>query len=184
MKPPTITTSRLILRGFTEQDIDRMHAIMSEKDIMRYFPRTDPPSREQVQRMIKGQLQHWEEHGYGWWAVDLRPDQQLIGWCGLGHLPETDEDEVAYLLSSAHWGQGLATEAALASLLFGFEQLGLTSIVGIAHPENVASRRVLEKLGMSFLEQTVYFGMDCYHYAIEHAAFEARQRDPAHPAAR
>jgi len=165
MDIPTLATARLLLRAFTEQDADPLHRILNERDILRYFPNPAPPSRERVQQVIAGQLKHWEEHGYGWWAVERRSQAGLLGWCGLQFLPETGETEVGYLLDQACWGQGLATEGALASLQFGFETLGLECIVGIVHPENKASIRVIEKIGMSLVDRNTYFGMDVYRYS-------------------
>jgi ribosomal-protein-alanine N-acetyltransferase len=95
----------------------------------------------------------------------------MIGWCGLQFLPETKEVEVGFLISKAFWGQGLTTEAARSSLLFGFRDLDLECIVGIVHHENVASQRVVQKLGMSFTARTRYFAMDCYRYSIDKYGF-------------
>jgi ribosomal-protein-alanine N-acetyltransferase len=167
MEIPTITTYRLVLRPLAEEDVDPLHRILRDGDILRYFPNTDPPARDRVQKLISDQLRHWEERGYGWWAVELRSRDGLIGWSGLQFLPETEEVEVAYLLGRSFWGRGLATEAAQACLQYGFGQVGLESIVAIVHPENAASRRVIEKLGMSFVDRARYFGMDCYRYAID-----------------
>jgi ribosomal-protein-alanine N-acetyltransferase len=167
MEIPTIKTLRLVLRPFTMKDVDPLHQILQEKDILRYFPNPDPPSRERVEQLISNQLKHWEEHKLGWWAVEPLFRKRLIGWCGLQFLPETEETEVGFLVSRAFSGQGLTTEAARTSLLYGFEKLGLRCLVGIAHPENIASQRVLEKLGMSLTAKTRYFGMDCYRYSIE-----------------
>jgi len=94
----------------------------------------------------------------------------LIGWAGLQYLPETDEIEVGYLLDKGHWGRGLATEAARESVRFGFEDLGIETIVGVVHPENVASQRVLEKVGLSFVERSNYFGMNVYRYLMTRPA--------------
>jgi ribosomal-protein-alanine N-acetyltransferase len=167
MSIPTITTARLVLRPLTEEDVDPLHRILGDGDVLRYFPNTNPPARDRVQKLISDQLAHWEERGYGWWAVELRSRNGLIGWSGLQFLPETEEVEVAYLLGKAFWGRGLATEAAQACLQYGFEQVGLESIVAIVHPENAASRRVIEKLGMSLVDRAHYFGMDCYRYSID-----------------
>ena len=146
--------------------------------MLRYFPNTTPPPLDRVQRLVSGQLKHWDEHGYGWWAVSPRAcgdagpvDEPLIGWAGLTYLPETGETEVAYLLGKPFWGRGLATEAARASLRYGFEDLGIGTIVGIVHPDNLASRRVLEKAGLSYLDRAHYFGMDVLRYAIERSAW-------------
>jgi RimJ/RimL family protein N-acetyltransferase len=171
MSIPTITTSRLILRAFTKEDVEPLHRILGEEDVLRYFPNPNPPSQDQVGKLISSQLKHWAEHGYGWWAVEPRWENSLIGWSGLQFLPETKEVEVAYLLDKAFWGKGLASEAAQASLQFGFENFELESIVAIVHPENIASQRVIEKLGMSFVDQARYFGMDCYRYSIDRSSF-------------
>lgn len=140
---------------------------MSDRETMRYFPNPDPPSRAQVARLIRFQLQHWQQHGYGWWAVlAARSSRPLIGWAGLQYLSETNETEVGYLLQRAYWGRGWATEAARESVRFGLHELRMEQIVGVVHPENVASRRVLEKAGLAYVERARYFGMDVYRYRI------------------
>ncbi len=175
MSIPTLTTARLTLRAFTEADIDPLQRILSEEGILHYFPRTDPPAHDRVERLIAHQLRQWEEHGYGWWAVELRSQNGLIGWNGLQFLPETGETEVGYLLGKPSWGQGLATEGARASLQYGFKHLGLKTIIGITHPENNASQRVLEKLGLSLTGPARYFDMDCFRFAIERSSFGAKE---------
>jgi RimJ/RimL family protein N-acetyltransferase len=193
MNVPTLTTERLRLRPFAESDLDAMHRLLSEEGILRYFPNPDPPSRERVEQLIHRQIEHWETHGFGWWVVELlgapgggpsaapdtaqdathapapgqSPTPELLGWNGLLYLPETDEIEVDFLLGHAYWGKGYATEGARASLRFGFRDLGLTTIVALAHPDNTASRRVMEKLGMRFVERTRYFNMDVCKYMLE-----------------
>ncbi|MCF7826647.1 MAG: GNAT family N-acetyltransferase [Candidatus Marinimicrobia bacterium] len=111
-------------------------------------------------------MKHYQDHQFGWWAVEEIDVGKLIGWNGLQYLPETNEVEVAYLLSRKKWGQGLASEGAQASLQFGFEVLQLETIIGITHLENKASQKVLEKIGMHSRERNHYFGMDCYKYII------------------
>jgi len=170
MKTPTITTERLILRPFVEADAGPLTRILNETDILRYFPNPDPPPLERVQRLVARQIAHWDEHGFGWWAVEPRQPHgglELIGWNGLQFLPETGEIEVGYLLSEAYWGKGFATEGGLASLQFGFGVLGLESIIAIVHPDNKASKRVIEKLGMSLIDRNNYFGMDCLRYILD-----------------
>jgi len=167
MRIPIITTARLILRPFTEEDAEPLHHILGEAGVLRYFPNPNPPSLDRVQSMLARQLPHWQEHGYGWWATVLRESQALIGWCGLQFLPEFVKTEVAYLLGKPYWGTGLGTEAARAAVQFGFETLELESILAIVHVDNAASRRVIEKLGMAFIEQTNLWGMECYRYKVE-----------------
>jgi RimJ/RimL family protein N-acetyltransferase len=173
MRIPTLTTPRLVLRPFTTADVDSMCRILNGKGVLRYFPPTDPPGRDRVQRMISGLLKHWEEHGYGLWAMESRSNGELAGRCGLQFLPDTEEVEVDFILGREFWGQGLATEAGRASLRYGFDRLGLESIVGIVHLENRASQRVLEKLAMERVEQKQFFGIECYRYAVERSSFIA-----------
>jgi len=167
MDIPSIATERLVLHPFSEQDVDPLFDILQQPGILRYFPRTGRPPREIAARVVARQLAHWEEHGYGWWAVEYCAEPGLLGWAGLTYLPETGETEVAYLLRQEVWRRGLATEAAKASLRFGFEQFAFPFIIGITHPENIASQRVLEKSGLHFVEKAVYFGMDCFRYVID-----------------
>jgi ribosomal-protein-alanine N-acetyltransferase len=87
-----------------------------------------------------------------------------MGRCGLQIIPDTGEVEIDFLLGRPFWGQGFASEAGRASLNYGFEQLSLNQIVGIVHPKNIASQRVLEKLGMKFREKANYFGMEVFRY--------------------
>ena len=173
---PTITTPRLDLRPFTAEDVEPLHHILQEEGILRYFPNPTSPPRERVERIIAHQLDHWAEHGLGWWAVEPRDQGELIGWNGLQFLPETDEVEVGYLLSKAYWGQVLATEGARAGLQYGFEVLGLDQIVGLVHPENRASQRVLEKLGMSFVDRSHYFGLELLRYRLDRSTSSDQQQ--------
>ena len=110
-------------------------------------------------------------------AVTLLPEGELVGWCGLGPLPtEESEIEIYYGLSSAAWGRGIATEAAAALLGYGFESAGLERIVAIVRPENPASRRVLEKIGMVYrhdlagLPEEQAFFEGCHYFDRERDA--------------
>ena len=101
--------------------------------------------------------------------MDDKANTELIGWSGLQYLPETDEIEIGYLLARPYWGQGLATECARVGMKFGFDNLKIPTIIGIVHPENFASQRVLEKIGLMFQEKAEYFGMECYKYLADNS---------------
>lgn len=169
MKISTLTTKNLILRAYTDEDVKSMYQILRGKDVLQYFPSSNPPTQERVQKMIHFLLNHWEKYGYGLWAVEDKESGTLIGRCGLQYIAETDETEIDFILAPEFWGCGLATEAGQASLQFGFEVLNVKEVVGIVHPENLASQRVLEKLGLERIELTEYFGMECYRYLIENS---------------
>lgn len=165
---PSLKTPHLILRPMRNSDAPSLFAILHQPGILRYFPNPEPPaSLRLAERFIDWQISHWEKYSLGWWAVTLRGQDTLVGWNGLQFLPETDEVEVGYLLSQKCWGRGLATEGARAALSYGFDLLGLKQIVGIVHPQNIASQRVLEKAGMQCTGPAVYFGIDVYRYAIQ-----------------
>lgn len=166
MDIPTLETNRLRLRPFATTDVAPMVEILGGHDVLRYFPRTDAPGPERVQRMIDHLLAHWDEHDYGLWALEWRATGELLGRCGLQYLSETDDVEVDFILGRPFWGKGFATEAGRASLAWGFAELDIERIVGIVHVDNIASQRVLEKLGMRRVEQAEYFGMTCYRYQV------------------
>jgi len=167
MNIPTLHTPRLILRPWSPEDAERLVAILQEPDILRYFPRTDPRPREKVDKYIAHHLSHWQERGCGHWAVVTLADGRVIGWNGLEFLPETEETEVAYLLSKEVWGRGYATEAARAAVHFGFTNCGLEKIIGLTHPENIASARVLEKCGLKLIDRKSLWGIELCRYWIE-----------------
>ncbi len=162
-----ITTPRLVLRPFTMNDRDVLFTIVQEPDIFRYFPTQEAWPLEKVERYINYQIAHWKKFNYGHWAVVMRETGQIIGWNGLEYLPDTDETEVGYLISMAFWGNGYATESASAIVKFGVNKVGLKEIIGLTHPQNFASQRVLEKSGLSFTRSAFYFGMDMFRYAIQ-----------------
>ncbi len=169
---PTLRSDRLLLRPLDEHDIAPLQQIMGKPGMLRYFPNQEPPATEKVARLIASQIEHWNKHGYGWWAVDFGPKEGFIGWAGLQYLPETDETEIAYLLDSSYWGKGLGTEAARAGVHYGFKELDLDQIVAIVHPKNIASQRVAQKAGLVFTNESVYFGMDCFRYALSRPDFD------------
>ena len=171
MNIPTIKTERLTLRPFRETDAEPLFRILATDGVLQYFPSSTPPSIEKAQRIIIAQLNHWEEHGLGWWAVEHPDSDHLIGWNGLQYLPDTDEIEIGYLLARPFWGQGLATEGAHPGLAYGFETLKLPEIIAVVHPENIASQRVIEKLEMNFTGETEYFGMPVFRYILDRETY-------------
>lgn len=171
MNIPSIETERLLLRPWTLADGQAWFEILSEKDILRYFPNPEPPERFKADAYINHHLAHWIQHGYGHWAVVALGESRIIGWCGLEYLSELHEVEVAYLLSRGAWGRGYATEAARAAVEFGFAKAGLAAIIGLVHPGNAASIRVLEKCGLKFFDQIKLWGMEMSRHRLNRAAY-------------
>jgi ribosomal-protein-alanine N-acetyltransferase len=152
-----LETSRLILRHVTRADLDPLAALFADPDVMRFS--RGPESREHTQRWIEGCIQDYQPDrwGFGLWGVVLKSTGQLIGFCGLTKFDDVDgqpEVEIGYRFAKAHWGQGLAAEAAIATRDYAFSHLGMGRLISLIEADNAPSARVAQKAGMS-LEKTV-----------------------------
>jgi ribosomal-protein-alanine N-acetyltransferase len=163
---PSIQTNRLLLRPLLPTDAEVLHRIYQTEGVLQYFPNPVPPPLEKLKCFVAGQQAHWEEHGYGNWGVLPAREQDIVGWVGLQYLPEFNETEVGFLLDRPFWGRGYATEAALASLHFGFLNFGMEHIIALVHPDNLASRHVIEKCGMTYVESLSLWGMRLLRYVV------------------
>jgi len=148
---PTVTTERLTLRPWRPGDLDAFAAQCADAETMRYIGAGTPISREEAVAVIEGYLAEWERVRHGRWAVELSSTGEFIGGCGLVRWKEGTPEatgEVAYGFARAHWRLGYATEAARAAVSWGFANFDWETVVGLTHPDNAASQRVLAKLGM------------------------------------
>ncbi len=171
---PFLNTPRLSLRPFQSTDAEILHRIYQEEGVLRYFPNPVPPPRDRVDRWLAGQRSHWEKYGYGNWGIVPAGGYEMIGWVGLQFLPELNETEVGFVLGRDYWGKGYATEAARKSLQFGFERVRLQQIIALVHPDNIASRRVIEKCGMQYLNSIFLWGIDLQRYQLSAAPGEPK----------
>ncbi len=171
----TVETERLYLRRFEDTDRDAYYQrIYADSEVMKTLPAGKAIAREDFEARVAGlMVDHWREHGFGPWVVVHKADQTLIGHCGLKFWPDSTDVEVFYALAKPYWGQGLATEGARASLCYGFEELGLDQIIAAAFVDNVASRRVLEKVGMSYTGETTFAGLTVAGYGIRREEYVA-----------
>ncbi len=160
-----LETARLFLRPMNEGDTDAIFALRSDAEMMRYI-RQPQTSRADVAAWIKLISSLWETEKIGLCAVFDKTSEKLIGWCGLWRLQETGETEVGYAIAADFQKQGLASEAAAKCLEYGFNTLNLEKIVAVARPENLASCRVMEKIGMTFDGIGYYYDRDLAHYSI------------------
>ncbi|HET6266423.1 MAG TPA: GNAT family N-acetyltransferase [Acidobacteriota bacterium] len=164
----SVETQRLLLRPFAATDLECLVRINSDPDVMQFIANGRPWPEERTRLRLNAILNHWTRHGFGLWATIYKEENALIGFCGLQHLEQTPEVEVGYRLDKKYWGKGLATEGAAASIQYGFEMLKLQRIVAVVHPNNRASRRVLEKCGMRFEKMARYYEADLAYYSIFH----------------
>jgi ribosomal-protein-alanine N-acetyltransferase len=176
--PLQIETPRLTLRPFTQDDLDSLAALNADKEVMRYIGDGNPQSTEQTAARLAAILEHRKKHGFGLWSVMEKARGEWVGFCGLQFLEDTDEVEVGYRLARRFWGVGFASEAANASLRYGFDDLSLNQIVAVVHPENHASQRVVSKLGLRFIRIARFYNMDLNYYAISREHFNADDQSP------
>ncbi len=172
-----LETTRLRLRLFVPEDAGELSLITSDAEVMKFIGEGLPLSEDETRSNLACIIEVFEKRGFGKWAVIHKELNKLIGYCGFASGNPQVGVEIAYLLARPYWGQGLASEAAGACLRYGFEVLRLDSISGVTRPGNNKSRRVLERLGMKYVSQAVYFGYDCVHYALAQSEFRP------HPAA-
>ena len=151
-------TDRLEHRAFTVDDAESFYALKSHPDVIRFTGEPPLPSLDAAREVIAN-YPDFDEVGYGRWACILRETQAVIGFCGLKYLTDLDEVDVGYRFLPEFWGRGLATEACAASLEFGFTTLRLDQIIGLVLPDNTASTRVLEKVGMQADGDFIYDGL-------------------------
>ncbi len=161
-----IKTNRLHLRHFRIEDLDTYSEIMGDQRIARWFPKGDSYTREESEKSLNNILSHWMKHGYGLWAITKKDDDSLLGRCGLNYIPNTLEVEIDFIIATNYWNNGYATEASKAALFYGFKILKLDKIIALLKPENTASRKVIEKVGMRYKKNAVYWNILCAKYEI------------------
>jgi GrpB-like predicted nucleotidyltransferase (UPF0157 family)/RimJ/RimL family protein N-acetyltransferase len=178
-----LETERLVLRSKTLGDLDAMQELYGDPDVAAWLG-GEPFNREQTREHLLRHMRLEREHGFATWAVVEQSSGKVIGHCGLQHLDGGPEVEVGWALVPSRWGRGYATEAARASVAWGFEQLGLEEIVAVTRPTNARSRRVMEKLGMTYEGLGVWYGAEQVRYAVRRVPLgplEVVAYDPAWP---
>ena len=160
-------TERLRVRELQQSDFQGLYAMFNDPLVMRYYPSTrdEGATQEWLDRMIG----YYTESGYALWALDRKADNAFVGQCGLleQNVDGQQELEIGYLLSSEHWHQGYATEAARACKSYAFEKLGRPYVISLIRPINTPSRAVAERNGMSVWKKTVFRGYEALVYRVD-----------------
>lgn len=151
-----LETERLILREINPDDRKELFALHSDPEVQQYTGEAVVKSIEEIDRAIAGRLKNYIEDGFGRLAVIRKGTDEFLGWAGLTYLPEFGEVDLGYRFKKEFWGKGFATEASEAILAYGFTELNLDEIVAISFPENIASIRVMEKVGMTYYKHAPY----------------------------
>ena len=159
-------TSRLLLRELQPTDAQSFYALNANPNVIRYTGNTAFATVEEAKEFLEN-YSDYQLNGYGRWAVILKDSGQFIGWCGLKYNGDTQQTDIGFRFFEEEWGKGYATESAEACLRIGFDQLGLACIIGRAMKANIASIRVLEKLGLTYEQDIVLEGEAAVLYQIK-----------------
>jgi RimJ/RimL family protein N-acetyltransferase len=147
------------LSPITEAHGHELHELDSDPRVMRYIGHGGVRTREDVDATLQRVLRAYALYpGLGTWRASRRGNGDFVGWFALKYVPGTVEVEVGYRLRYAAWGKGFATEGSRSLVDYGFDELGLHRIIGITHPDNVASQRVLAKAGLVEVGFGYYYG--------------------------
>lgn len=145
-------TDRLILREFIIEDAQSFYELNMDEEVMRYTADKVFATVEEAEDLIHN-YDEYEKNGFGRWTVVLKETNEVLGWCGLKYIKSVDEVDLGYRLHRKFWNKGYATEACKASLNIGFKRYNLELIVGRTMVDNLASRKVLEKIGMTYWKE-------------------------------
>ncbi|GAB4159420.1 MAG: GNAT family N-acetyltransferase [Planctomycetaceae bacterium] len=150
--PPEIETERLLLRRWRDSDRQPFARMNADPQVMEYFPKM--LSREESDALAERIEQHFDEHGFGLWAVEIKDGEPFAGFIGLV-VPRFEAHftpcvEIGWRLAANYWGHGYATEGARAALDFAFQVVGLDEVVSMTTVTNQRSRRVMERIGMTY----------------------------------
>jgi len=148
----SLETERLVLRRWRDLDLDGYAAMNADPEVMRFIHDGHVHDRAEAEASLDRIRAQWDDHGFGLWAVEGKHDGSFMGFCGVGFprfLPAlATSPEIGWRFMRAHWGNGYATEAALASRDDFFATYGFDHLISLAFPGNVASHAVMRKIGM------------------------------------
>jgi [ribosomal protein S5]-alanine N-acetyltransferase len=163
---PILQSSRLYFRQFTVEDAPLILAL-NTPNVLKYIHERIPDGIEDAKQIIQNIIiPQYELYNLGRFAVHVKEDDRFIGWCGLKYLKEENEIDLGYRFMENEWGKGFATESAKTILNLGFVERKLKTIIGRAHIDNIASQKVLQKLGLQYEKDTVEEGVVVKVYVI------------------
>ena len=167
---PWMQTLRMDLREFTATDADELYRLDSDPRVMRYIRDGRTSTRAEIESSLERVTRTYRNwYGLGTWRASRRDTGAFIGWFTFKYVPDTCEIEVGYRLLHEAWGRGFATEGATELVRYGFDDLGLHRIIGLTHPGNRASQRVLMKAGLGEHGFGRYYGQRLKLFVAERA---------------
>jgi [ribosomal protein S5]-alanine N-acetyltransferase len=157
-----IETPQLLCERIRDTHAQEMLTLLLDPRVARtLWPRDQEPTATDVLAGLAGKIEHWERHGFGLWLLRDRRTGEMVGRGGLQftYVPDLSEIEAAWAIVPERWGEGLATELALATVDVAFNRLGLLRIIALTLPDNIASRRVMEKAGFGYERDVIHAGL-------------------------
>lgn len=166
--PLPLETERLIIRELTIEDLEDFHAVFGDEEVMARIPSGVSRDLDHSAERLKWLIEHQGAHGFSLWAIVEKETGEFVGDCGLLLVEGKGPDvELAYHLARSRWGRGYGGEAAAACIEYGLDELELERIVALAEPTHFVSRRVMEKIGMTYEGRGRYYGREMVVYSIE-----------------
>jgi RimJ/RimL family protein N-acetyltransferase len=154
-----VQTARMICERLRPEHAPELCELLLDPRVARtLWPTVEPPTAQDVTDSLSARIEHWDRYGFGLWFVRDRATGQMVGRGGLQHTYASGPDEVeaGWAIVPERWGEGLATELAVTCVEVAFGALGLSEIVALAQPGNLASRRVMEKAGFEIEREIIY----------------------------
>lgn len=173
-----LTTERLRLEPIDDDHFDGLQAMNRLPEVMRFIS-GQPETPEQTRNMIALVKGRWAEYGFSWWAFIERASGRLVGAGCIQYLGRdpANPHEIGWRLAPDCWGKGLASEAARAMAAFAFESLDAPTLVAVCLPENAASSRVMETLGMHYRGLETWYERPHAVFEMTRARWQARKED-------
>lgn len=151
-----VETERFVLRDIEDFDVEGIFALDSDPEVHEYLGKNPIKTMEEAKGVVDYIRNQYQKNGIGRWAIIDKETNDFVGWTGLKYEDQVRTEfnyyDLGYRLRKKYWGKGIATETAIASLRYGFEQLNLKEISAAADVQNIGSNKILQKVGMSFVE--------------------------------
>ncbi len=166
-----VETNRFLLRELLEDDVEGMYALDSDPEVHQFLGNSPIQSKDEALAIIKNIRWQYEAKGIGRWAIIDKETNDFVGWTGLKYEEKLREDfsyyDLGYRLRKEYWGKGIATETALASLEYGFNEMNLDEIGAAADVKHAASNKILQKIGLRLVDTFVYDSEPHYWYSLK-----------------
>lgn len=173
-------TERFILREILPTDLEGLYELDSDPEVHQYLGNKPVSDRKQIIDVITFIRQQYKDNGIGRWAIIDKKTNAFIGWTGLKFVTDLTNNHInyydlGYRIIRKYWGQGIATETAIAALDYAFTTLNVEEVFAAANCKNIGSNKILQKIGLSIIETFCYEDIECYWYKIDKKDYEKRK---------